>query len=305
MKGGRVQFITNGSLLRPKLAQKLAERSGYDLQLSLDAFSKRTYNSIRVGADFDDVIKKFTYFVDCLRETKSDVNLSITSVLMRRSIEELPMIIRFAARLGIPLVTGNNMVMTGNAINEPEESLVFHPTLFNRVRNQCLGLADETGVTVNLPEPFPLTKEELSPNNASRKKANYWDICHEPWTRLDMRSGAFCFCCGGHPGVPFNKAFVEHPSAEPFSLKYMTGFNTIYDLFNSNVLRTLRKRLLTDRPPKYCKNCVQKSNTLHGYNFHTAFNKDIIPHDAYNAARSRFIKKFHGTEYLTIMLKDQ
>ncbi|MFH1673078.1 MAG: radical SAM protein [Pseudomonadota bacterium] len=301
-RGSRVQFITNGSLLNSTLSEELAKRSGYDLQLSLDAFSKKTYDSIRVGAVFDDVIKKFTYFVNCLSKSKTDVNLSITSVLMRRAIEEFPMIIRFAAELGIPVVTGNNIVMTGHAAKDPEESLIFHPLLFNRVRSESLELAAKKGVTLNFPEPFPLKKKELKITKIGGE-ANHWDICHEPWTRLDMRSGSFHFCCGGHPGIPFKSEFMDTPEAKPFSLKNMTGYNSIKELFNCKILRTLRTQLLTNKPPKYCRNCFQQSNNLHNFNFHSAFSQDLLAPDVYQTAKNSFEKKFQGQEYLEIMLR--
>lgn len=304
-RGGRVQFITNGSLLHKRLAEQLAERSGYDFQLSLDAFTFRTYESIRVGARFDDVIEKFRYYCDCLKASGTDVNLSIASVLMRRSIEEFPMIVSFASELGIPVVTGNHIVMTGHAVHDPDESLVFHPELFNRVRCESLELAANKGVTVHLPEPFPLGQAQTDrEKESSDAKANYWDICHEPWTRLDMRTGAFCICCGGYPGLPFKKDFLMAPESEPFSLAFMTGYASINDVFNAKPLQTLRKQLLTNKPSRYCRNCFQQSNNLHKFNFYSAFNKDIMPSDAYAMAKDAFMRKFHGTPYLQMMIRE-
>jgi len=302
-RGCRVQFITNGSLIDSKLAEELAARSGYDLQLSLDAFSQETYESIRVGARFDDVIRKFTYFVQCLRKNNADVSLSIATVLMRRAIEEFPMIVRFAADLGIPVVTGINLVMTGAAVKYPEESLVFHPALFNQVRADSLALAAEVGVRVNLPEPFPLRREDR-PVVDSGKSADHWDICHEPWTWLYMGSGGFGVCCGGHPGLPYRKEFMDEPEAEPFSLKVLTGHHTLTELFNSQVVRTLRRELVTNTPSPYCRNCLQQSNNLHNFSFHSAFNKKAMAPDDYRHARESFIKTFDGTDYLELMIQE-
>lgn len=297
----RVLFITNGSLLNSKIAEELAKRSGYDLQLSLDAFTPDIYNSIRVGADFEAVIKKFTYFMKCIEKHNSDINLSIASVLMHRSIEDMPKIVNFAAESGIPAITGNNIVMTGYAGEHPEESLVFHPKLFNQIRSESLELAREKGITLNLPEPFPLEKKAVDRID-SNGGARHWDTCHEPWTRLDMRTGAFSICCGGHPGIPFRHEFMEAPYAEPFSLEYMTGYKIMNELFNGKILRTLRKQLLTNRPSKYCRNCFQQSNNLHNFNFHSAFSKDLLSPEIYRRAKEAFMKKFQGTEYLEMML---
>lgn len=63
-----IYFSTNGSLLTDDVARDLINSGLFRLQVSLDAFTKETYEKIRTGGNFDDVIKKVLRFIEIRNE---------------------------------------------------------------------------------------------------------------------------------------------------------------------------------------------------------------------------------------------
>ena len=66
-----VEFSTNASLLTRENSKKLIE-SGLDIiNLSIDAISKKTYEKIRIGLDYETTMKNIYSFLELLGQSKS------------------------------------------------------------------------------------------------------------------------------------------------------------------------------------------------------------------------------------------
>ena len=63
-----IYFSTNGSLLTDDMIRGLIDSGLMRLQVSLDAYTKETYEKIRTGGNFDDVIKKVLRFLEIRKE---------------------------------------------------------------------------------------------------------------------------------------------------------------------------------------------------------------------------------------------
>jgi MoaA/NifB/PqqE/SkfB family radical SAM enzyme len=71
-----IYFSTNGSLLTDDISRELIKSGLFRLQISLDAYTKETYEKIRTGGNFDDVIKKVLRFL----EIRKEMNVSLPTL---------------------------------------------------------------------------------------------------------------------------------------------------------------------------------------------------------------------------------
>jgi hypothetical protein len=96
-----VYFSTNAMKLTPALAGDLIETGLDELNVSLDAGTKATFERIRRGAKWDTVLRN----LKSLRDQKAAGKLSrprlhMSFVMMRSNIQELPQFVEIAAELG-------------------------------------------------------------------------------------------------------------------------------------------------------------------------------------------------------------
>jgi|TARA_E500000305_G_scaffold109922_2_gene116243 sulfatase maturation enzyme AslB (radical SAM superfamily) len=68
-----IYMSTNGSLLTEEISKRLVTSGLTRLQISLDAATKETFNIIRVGGNFDEVIANVNRFIKIRKEMKSEL----------------------------------------------------------------------------------------------------------------------------------------------------------------------------------------------------------------------------------------
>jgi len=71
-----IYFSTNGSLLTDEIIRNLIDSGLFRLQVSLDAVTKETYEKIRTGGNYDDVIKKVLRFL----EIRDELNVKLPTL---------------------------------------------------------------------------------------------------------------------------------------------------------------------------------------------------------------------------------
>lgn len=72
-----VGCLTNGSLLSEETTGRLIESGLDELSISMDGFSPETYNAIRVGLDFDEVVANVNRLLETRRNGKPAVRIMI------------------------------------------------------------------------------------------------------------------------------------------------------------------------------------------------------------------------------------
>ncbi len=68
----RVSTNTNGVLLTPKLSQSIIKSGLDELYISVDALTKKIYQKIRIGLDYDQLQKNIKYLVKLKKQFKSN-----------------------------------------------------------------------------------------------------------------------------------------------------------------------------------------------------------------------------------------
>ena len=80
-----IQLSTNAELLSSEIVEALYAAGLNDIRFSIDAFSKKTFESIRIGLDFDKVIRNIHHAIQLRNEKYPDVSIRVTFVIQERN----------------------------------------------------------------------------------------------------------------------------------------------------------------------------------------------------------------------------
>jgi len=116
---GTFSLTTNATLIDEQIASKLVASGIDDLVISLDGACAETYNKIRNGANFDDVLKK----VELIKQAKeaAGVNaprIGIEFVAMKSNVDELPQLVDLAVQYGASFIIVSNILPHTAEMNE-------------------------------------------------------------------------------------------------------------------------------------------------------------------------------------------
>lgn len=99
-QGCRVGFLTNATELRQDAAAMLMEAGVDWITISIDGPTKESYEQVRLGADFDEVVSNVRGLVALRGAAKSPV-LGVNFVMMPSNVHLLEAMVRFVADLGV------------------------------------------------------------------------------------------------------------------------------------------------------------------------------------------------------------
>ncbi len=117
--GARVGLITNGSLLTPERVGRLLAANTDAIEISADAADRDTYSGIRVGLNFDKLIRNVRYLMNKRNETKSSTKVVASIVNQKAVAGKLESIVAFWSEL-VDNVQVRKYLTWG--IGNPEES---------------------------------------------------------------------------------------------------------------------------------------------------------------------------------------
>jgi MoaA/NifB/PqqE/SkfB family radical SAM enzyme len=236
----KVRIVTNGSLLDERARLRLVENQVFNVKVSLDAGTAKTYQHIR-GGNF----LKLTGNLSELHKLKKAVGSTLplvefNVVAQRSNILELPKILILAQNMGIHQV--NVYYMNCTREDWAQESLWFHQNLCDEALAKAGETAKVLGVRVSLPKPFKGTQTQA---------ARVFSRCEDPWRSflVDV-SGAVTPCCGGAPSIG--------------SLANL-DFSQVW---NSASASSLRRTVNSPDKPDYCKNCFGRMQDESSINTH-------------------------------------
>ncbi len=144
--GVKNEMYTNGTLLTDKMINRLIPTLGV-LTFSFDGVDKQTYEAIRQGADFDQVVATIKKVIRrCRQQLPPDQQpqFGINCTLMEINIRQLPELVRFAAEeLGVDYMQANHVFPVTEEIKKM--SLANHVELAIRCIDEAIEVARETG----------------------------------------------------------------------------------------------------------------------------------------------------------------
>ena len=100
-KGASVFFTTNGTILSKEVIDNICEVDIGEIAISIDSVDKKKYQEIRKGADFDKVIMNVKELTRKIKEKKKKTIVSLSTVILKENISEIPKFVELAYSLGV------------------------------------------------------------------------------------------------------------------------------------------------------------------------------------------------------------
>lgn len=150
-------FSTNGIALSQRILDKIIEVQMPLLTISCDGGTKETFERVRTPAKWERLMAAFDLVRETRRRTGSKTpRLSVTAVLMRSNIREMPGLIRLMREKGVEDMNFVHMAVMGG-LGVEDETLLNDPKLCNDLLGQMEATAREVGMNVCLPMRIPET----------------------------------------------------------------------------------------------------------------------------------------------------
>lgn len=120
-----LQHITTNGLLIDEEWSRIFSESSVSLLYSIDSVSKDIYESIRIGAKFEDLLKSIDLVNRFRRKSNNRNNLEMTTVIMKRNYKTLHLFPKFCKKYDFSSLTFDLLIP--QVI--PEEDIVSGPDL--------------------------------------------------------------------------------------------------------------------------------------------------------------------------------
>ena len=151
---GKVDFglTTNGLLLNEHYASKLISSGINVIAITFAGARTLTHNAIRIGCDFNTLIKNVREFIKVKERLRSGTRVIASYIMLSMNIHELPDFIELCHKLGIEEVVIDNLsyilnkgMLTWKAFTDPTEQ---ESGIYKRIVNITLRRAKELGIKV-------------------------------------------------------------------------------------------------------------------------------------------------------------
>jgi radical SAM protein with 4Fe4S-binding SPASM domain len=154
----KLELITNGMLLDRAMIERVGPYTGCMI-ISFDGGTRRTFNRIRIGGDFNVITRNMWYFRQWRenRPAGQRPGFHMAATLMRENIEELPAMVEIAHLMGVDKLSGSLMIAFNDKL--AASSLLRHRALANKCLRLANARARELGVNVMFPSEFPEVSE--------------------------------------------------------------------------------------------------------------------------------------------------
>jgi len=96
-----VEIYSNATLVQGKLAKKILNSDIDELMFSVDGATKKTYESLRIGANFEKTMKNIEDFTKLKKLSRSKMKVKLAVVLMKENYKELANLVDLAYHLGV------------------------------------------------------------------------------------------------------------------------------------------------------------------------------------------------------------
>ena len=144
-----VSFLTNGVLLRKETIELLLKYNIDEISISIDGANKESYEKIRQGAIFDNVIKNIRELVRQRNLENVSTKIGIVAVGLKQNVSELPAILDLVKNLGVDHLSVNGLepytkemakqILYGKDIDTKYENIFVD--LWKKARKYMVGLS--------------------------------------------------------------------------------------------------------------------------------------------------------------------
>lgn len=252
-RGIKSSTNTNLTLLSLRNAERCVT-SGLDtVHVSLDGASASIYETIRVHAKLDHVLRNIARLADAKKRLNSETPaIRIVLVAMRQNLHEIPEVVALAAELGIGTMFVQHLCHDFAESSLPERyrpmrEFIDEQTLLGENEeevefyfSQARAAAERLQVDLRLPELKPVVHPPGTPGR---------ERCDWPWR------GAYL----SYDGKAMPCCMVATPDRINFGSVVEQGMR---DIWNGEAYNAFRDQLASDTPPEVCRSCAVYRRTF-------------------------------------------
>jgi MoaA/NifB/PqqE/SkfB family radical SAM enzyme len=250
-RGVEVLFNSNGTLLTPWWQEQLVNSGLDEFRCSIDGAEPATYARIR-GAD---LLHKIVAGLEGLVATKAALGsvtprISIWMVATQENVEELPDLVRLAARIGVPEVYLQRMVYFAGDRENQYGMARDDLAIFGRAEaRQEEIIAECEALSAGLGVAFRASgARDPRANLAAARPSDFapWQACMRPFTTAYVTANGNCLPCCISPFATsdYESLILGNLFEQPFG-----------EIWNGDAYASFRHAFLSDHPHKACANC--------------------------------------------------
>ncbi len=273
----RIRFCTNGMLLTEKISSAIVAANVHLVMFSFDGVSGETLHRIRVGSNYERIIRNISYLKRLRFLARSSrPSFVFNFVMLESNIHEAPLFVEVARRLGADYIDFRHVVEYPFYDIRGEMLEYFKPK-YNFYRERIVAAAQKAGLEVYLPPAFETSLEHdpagdpptgLDEFNALAAALGVDEIGHTPQgnERIELdqiRPAAHLFC-----DRPFTETQIrEQKDVYPCpwhreKMGTLDGSTSLAEIFFGEKFQRLRLAMLDPLGAPGCQGCPIKANYL-------------------------------------------
>jgi radical SAM protein with 4Fe4S-binding SPASM domain len=241
-----ILVITNGMLLSEDVAKNLLKSKINRILISVDGATKKTYESIRINAKFETVIKNIKEIVRLRKETDNELQeIGMVAVSTKENLHELLDILKLAKDLGFDSLTLNGL----EPYTEEMANNILYGTTINskyaKIYAQLKATAKEYNIILRLPSltVVPYSSCELTSCIID------WNGDVHPCSALSYERPFYYLGNKDlHPKLTFGNILSED----------------LIKIWNSRKFKNFRRDVHLGKFPSYCNNCLLTNKVVCG-----------------------------------------
>ncbi len=231
--GSLVKLDTNATILDEVRIKKLIDSDPTFISVSIDGITKKSYESIRVGAKFEQVIENLKKLIEYRNKKKSKTEIHLFFVLQKENVKDLIKFIQFGESVGIDVINGTIAMDFGDVKNKLKREMKKED--LESLRKDLIRIKKQVKLRLNLEGIEDYLK---NPNSSSTRVGD--KPCFYPWYNPCVTWDGWLVPCDVHCD---NEVVLGNVFREPFM-----------KLWNNKKARTFRKQLIKKRVG-VCENC--------------------------------------------------
>jgi radical SAM protein with 4Fe4S-binding SPASM domain len=227
-RGILVNINSNGTLLNKSIIDNICKSDIGEMGISIDSPTKEKYEKIRIGANYDKLLENIKALSSELKRRKRHTILTMTPIIFKENIDELPNFIRLAKKIGMTKVAMQTLQTKENFLKSYDKDMKNQLVIkdLERLRKK-MKEAKKLAIQYGIPLIFD---EEESPG------------CIWPWRGMYVTcSGDVTTCC-------------KIVDTREYSMGNILKEN-FWDLWNGEKYQQMRKLLRNRKSPAACIGC--------------------------------------------------
>lgn len=233
-----VKLDTNATLLNKENIEKLISSDPTFISVSLDGATKKVYESIRIGANFEKVIENIKNLVRYRNSVNSNTKIHVFFVLQKNNFYELPNLIKLCEDIGIDMINGTVVISFGNAKNEKLREKSLKNT--EKLKKDLQEVKKIAKIQLNIE---PIEQFLDSPDNFEEKFTD--KPCFYPWYNPYITWDGYVLPCDVHAD---NEIVLGNAFEEPFM-----------KIWNNEKTRNFRRQIIKERKGICSRCCIDES----------------------------------------------